>query len=545
MKRKGLDVSTETGKRQRTAVKEIREADSIYDQAAPYLLATAKFPIDALTSEWNIGANRPIDPAHKRRLRQIFDEAGVLRRDRSHRLQVACSKAQVQQMLDYLAEDGQAQATATAAESAEEGDPKWPSFKGWVSVVGAKVELIAGHHRIGAFKEYLQRRGLPEEERWWVCSIYDKATPQYWFSALNEVMKITSEIQGQHGLDVQLADWNKLAGLPRVRSVHDVRGLFYPSLEPDVEPHPSDLRRRDFFLNISDDVYFNFFQSVLSEPARQFIDIQALLKTTKQEGKLMSIVMSHVGHWMNKEPEKVSDRDNNKPALRKDLVSALQARYSEKADEESCVLQQGVLNHVRENAKEFTSTTLEHYLHEYPSGDDDAYGARFKHKAWRNVLSIVTSFAGPTLQHKYIASLIPEETRKISPPSIAQSVRDLICQIPEVADDPALQSTTAAERLLKMMQPVIAQWISEQRMDVPDRHSEDGQPSTVHPADEQCAESIGRSAEAYAPPLAFGRVRHARIRQGANRRPIPKARVDSGVGRRGISADRGAGPRAD
>ena len=72
MKRKGADVSTETGKRQRMAVKGIREADSIYDQAAPYLLATAKFPIDALTSEWNIGANRPIEPAHKRRLCQIF-----------------------------------------------------------------------------------------------------------------------------------------------------------------------------------------------------------------------------------------------------------------------------------------------------------------------------------------------------------------------------------------------------------------------------------------------------------------------------------------
>jgi hypothetical protein len=61
MKRKGADVSIETGKRQRTAVKETREADTLYNQAAPYLLGTAKFPIDALTSEWSIGVNRPID----------------------------------------------------------------------------------------------------------------------------------------------------------------------------------------------------------------------------------------------------------------------------------------------------------------------------------------------------------------------------------------------------------------------------------------------------------------------------------------------------
>lgn len=152
----------------------MKEADSIYDQAAPYLLATARFPIDALTSEWSIGVNRPIDQAHKRRLRQIFDEVGVLRRDVTHRLQVACSKAQVQQMLAHVSEEGQAQTTAAAAEGAEDGDSKWPSFEGWMSVIGADAELIAGHHRVEAFKEYLQLRGLPEDERWWVCSIYDK-----------------------------------------------------------------------------------------------------------------------------------------------------------------------------------------------------------------------------------------------------------------------------------------------------------------------------------------------------------------------------------
>ena len=134
MKRKGVNVSTKTGKRQRTAVKEMREADCVYDRAAPYLLVTARFPIDALTSEWSIGVNRPIDQAHKRRLRHIFDEAGVLRRDTRHRLRVACSQVQVQQMLDYLKEKSQARTTATAAESAE-GDSKWPSFKEWEGIV--------------------------------------------------------------------------------------------------------------------------------------------------------------------------------------------------------------------------------------------------------------------------------------------------------------------------------------------------------------------------------------------------------------------------
>ena len=119
----------------------------------------------------------------------------------------------------------------------------------------------------------------------------------------------------------------------------------------------------------------------------------------------MSIVMSHVSQWVNKDPTKVLDRDNNKPSLRVDLIPALRAKYGDKADKKSRVLKQRILNNVRKNASEFTSITLDHYLHEYPGADGDAYGARFGHKVWRDVLSLVTSFAGPTLQHKYIAGL--------------------------------------------------------------------------------------------------------------------------------------------
>ncbi|CAN9215689.1 unnamed protein product [Alternaria alternata] len=94
-----------------------------------------------------------------------------------------------------------------------------------------------------------------------------------------------------------------------------------------------------------------------------------------------------------------------------------------------------------------------------------------------------------TLQHKYIAGLVLEGTRKISLPAIAQTARDLICQIPEIANNPALQSTTAAEQLLAIMQPAIAQWISEQCPDVPDRYREDRQSSIVRLAEERGVES--------------------------------------------------------
>ena len=83
---------------------------------------------------------------------------------------------------------------------------------------------------------------------------------------------------------------------------------------------------------------------------------------------------------MNRELEKVLDRDNNKPALQKDLIPTLRAKYGDKADEKSCVLKQRILNDVRKNVTNFTSIMLEHYLYKYLGADGDAYGARFGHK---------------------------------------------------------------------------------------------------------------------------------------------------------------------
>ncbi len=48
------------------------------------------------------------------------------------------------------------------------------SFQDWPKVVGDKAELIAGNHRVEALNKYLQLIGSGDEERWWVCDIYDK-----------------------------------------------------------------------------------------------------------------------------------------------------------------------------------------------------------------------------------------------------------------------------------------------------------------------------------------------------------------------------------
>jgi hypothetical protein len=172
MKRKHAGDSTVGSKKQHLPLKEV---ESLHDQTEPYRLATVKFPIDALSPDWSIGTNRPIDECHKRRLFQIFKEIGVLRQDARHRLQVACTKAQVQRMLDHLRQGGsEAGGTHGANEDAHPADAEVPSFEEWESVVGEKAELMAGNHRIEAFKEYLRYTKSSQAERWWVCDVYDR-----------------------------------------------------------------------------------------------------------------------------------------------------------------------------------------------------------------------------------------------------------------------------------------------------------------------------------------------------------------------------------
>jgi hypothetical protein len=152
------------------------------------------------------------------------------------------------------------------------------------------------------------------------------------------------------------------------------------------------------------------YQYVAKEPMVSFNDVHAMLKTTKQEGKLMSTVMGHVTYWVNDNPTKVSDRENNKPQLRKDLVAALEPGYGEKAEEVSRVVQRQVCDYVRKHAKDFTAAAMEPYLHTYPNSDEDgtAYSARFKHKVWRDLRSLLIARSSKLkLASKYRASPSP------------------------------------------------------------------------------------------------------------------------------------------
>jgi hypothetical protein len=305
---------------------------------------------------------------------------------------------------------------------------------------------------------------------------------------LNQVVEIISTIRSQFSCDIQLPDWNQLVKLPSQYSREDVWDLFYPGLQPGSVPQPSSHRQRDFLSTIDEGTYYKLCHFLGSEPAYCFLDIQALLKTTKQEGKLMSTVISHVCQWLNKEPTKVADRDNNKPLLRKDLVPGLLQKYGAEAEGKSIVLQQLLLDYVRDHTKDFTSTTIDHYLHEFADTAEEKYAVRFEHNGWQNLLSLVLDFAGPHLQHPCMVRFNSEGPRTTSPmPSstTAQIAEGLVRHIPEHTQNPALQTARAAESLCNKIQPVIAQWVSEQCVEALERHGDHWQDSTIRVVQEE------------------------------------------------------------
>jgi hypothetical protein len=88
MKRKGVNVPTEAGKRQRTAVKEMREADCVYDRAAPHLADGTGTDIQSLWSNaaasprsclhrWSEGQSPHVEP-HQKSLQQEADRKDSL-----------------------------------------------------------------------------------------------------------------------------------------------------------------------------------------------------------------------------------------------------------------------------------------------------------------------------------------------------------------------------------------------------------------------------------------------------------------------------------
>lgn len=192
MKRKASHVRSPPAKRQcvehddtqdptEAAITDIK---SVREQAEPYRLCTAKFPLEALTPSWSIGSNRAVSVKHVQDLCRIFEENGLQRECAENRLLVACTQAAVQKMMDHM--KSSALGAGGSGDRPENNLEPWPSFEEWVLVNGSRAEIMAGQHRVEALKMFLERKGSEaarKEQSWWICEIYDRG--RFWLLSLS------------------------------------------------------------------------------------------------------------------------------------------------------------------------------------------------------------------------------------------------------------------------------------------------------------------------------------------------------------------------
>jgi hypothetical protein len=170
---------------------------AIRELARPYLLATAKVPLDVLDFRWTLGNNRSINSKQVHALYDIFSQQSLDREYDDHHIRGLCSRSEVDAITQHL----------QRADNAEPSQP-WPSFLDWMAVNETQIELMAGQHRVEALREHVRRSNLKQEDLWWVCDIYDRDTLPAEISIQLRANRVDPTLPDSHG---QL--WNELATL--------------------------------------------------------------------------------------------------------------------------------------------------------------------------------------------------------------------------------------------------------------------------------------------------------------------------------------------
>ncbi|RSL53423.1 hypothetical protein CEP54_010432 [Fusarium duplospermum] len=356
---------------------------------------------------------------------------------------------------------------------------------------------MAGQHRIEALREYAKQTGADINELWWTCIIYDRdripaeldvklrvnrrdlslpdSHGQIWMQLVLANDQCDSLFQGKkYDVERQMMDILRLTSTDKFPTARLVTLWKNNRWRPMITRWCATRLGRTTF-NIStwdwmasyriDSYWFTTFEQVLKSLAELPeecadslqasdwakltealpIDVQKLLKTTKEEGRIMMQVLTHVVSWLNTSPTVIIDkRQNNKPLIREDLKPAIRERQltsrlrdgnnSSKVDLGTTVkedqstqletlsiqLEKAVLDAVRDQILLFKSVAIKDYLSIFPHNDKDGYQKRFANKPWKKVLDKVEEIIGPV----FGSSLLPttfqttsDDTNHYQPPS--------------------------------------------------------------------------------------------------------------------------------
>jgi hypothetical protein len=273
------------------------------------------------------------------------------------------------------------------------------------------------------------------------------------------------------GIDVSTQDWISLSQLPQPRTKEVVQDLFYPEWNNDQDlknmesANQQRQRASGLFTSMDDDQYFDTYDFITSEESLNFINIHSLLKTVKREGRVVLLVMSHVGQWLNQKPKIIGDRENNKPALRYDFLPALSQQHGSQAEKQSIRLEEDIMIFIRNRFYDLTSVICEPYLHQFPNEEGAEYRLRFTHQVWRDLLLLVLSVTGPNLQGSAVAIFNSKDIRTIAAEptcSITQAMCGVVPRLAEVIKNPALVHTEALKDLNNAIYPIVMAWAIRQ-----------------------------------------------------------------------------------
>jgi hypothetical protein len=332
------------------------------------------------------------------------------------------------------------------------------------------------------------------------------------------VLRTLSQFPGDAANNVELADWKKMSDfLGSTRTDDQVRTLFYPTAPPLPSSSSSEsalinhtTRRRPGFLSAVDDMgYYELYKRIARTRRLRFPDIHRIVGMTKEEGKVLFQVMSHVVAWLNATPTTIFNRrDNKKPPLRADLAATLGhcsdqiVRAAEKRldafvwdsdhplsapETASILLQQEVLDFVLKHLADFRNPAVKLYLDQAPKEVDCAqYTKRFSHEMWNGVLAIVWRWVGDDFHSEWMQSPRSDtrdshalahardaEFSRSAELSLTESFRNFIKDDPELGADSAFLGKLRTEAF----EAALSGWFARQQGHHTKSHHEEGRKS--------------------------------------------------------------------
>ncbi|PNP44445.1 hypothetical protein TGAMA5MH_03791 [Trichoderma gamsii] len=364
----------------------------------------------------------------------------------------------------------------------------------------------------------------------------------YWFKRLDRVLETLDTFPEDAGNMVCLGDWKGMSrNLSSGYTEAQVGKLFFTDeAQAQEQDHnggiPSEsaagaaAQRPGFLSALSRQAYDKVCRHIIENPDLRFPDIHQFLRLKKDDTRIMAQVLAHVVGWLNAKPTEVAwQQESTKPLLRKDMVPILEdyastsilstgsddqvdgeeagppSRSGQTALEElgrsrasaavwaerrSIVLEQRVLDFVREHMAAFKGPSNKLYLQSLPKEGDETYSLRFTEDIWKKLDELVREVigspqyqptwklvdaAGTALSNDTDGDVSSKGLKPVS--NITRALCSQLQAIPEVKESPALRGDASSIQLATLIDRVVLEWAARKcRRVLSRRKTDDGRP---------------------------------------------------------------------